>query len=77
MRSADVRHASEADPPPSADEPEADGADPQTENPYGTTVPEEDPTRQYESPLTRSGQGPYPETERTTEPGDPATGGMD
>jgi hypothetical protein len=40
-------------------------------------VPETDPTRPYESPLTRSGRGPHPDTERVTEPGDPAIGGMD
>lgn len=50
---------------------------PSVENPYGTTVPEEDVTQQYESPLTRSGKGPYPETERVTQPGDPAVGGVD
>jgi hypothetical protein len=56
---------------------EQDLAGPQTENPYDTTVAEEDPTGQYESPLTRSGAGPYPETERASKPGDPAVGGMD
>jgi hypothetical protein len=66
----------QADAPGSAGPADA-GADPHTENPYGTTVPETDPTPQYESPLTRSGRGPYPDTERVTEPGDAAIGGMD
>jgi hypothetical protein len=49
----------------------------QTEDPYRVTVPIDDPTREYESPLTRSGKGPYPQTERANRPGDPAIGGMD
>src|SRR3981081_3838694 len=71
----DVAHDHDADPDRGLGA--GPGAEPPAENPYGTTVPAADPTRQYESPLTRSGDGPYTETERVTEPGDPAIGGMD